>query len=72
MPIPKQQLQRLEDQLSAQESWLPTLRRKIAGLQDEASAYEMMLALGRDQSLLRVLGELYDRPELFDRARDDP
>ena len=72
MPIPKEQLQRLEEQLSAQERWLPTVRRRIAGLQDEVSAYEMILALGRDQSLLQVLGELYDRSELFDPIRDDP
>jgi hypothetical protein len=72
MPIPKEQLQRLEEQLSAQERWVPTLRRKIAGLEDEVSAYEMMLALGRDRSLLQVLDDLNDRPELFDRARDDP
>jgi hypothetical protein len=72
MPIPKEQLERLEEQLSAQERWVPTLRRQIAGLQDEVSAYEMMLALGRDRRLLQVLGELYDRPELLDRARDDP
>jgi hypothetical protein len=72
MPIPKEQLERLEEQLSAQERWVPTLRRQIAGLQDEVSAYEMMLALGRDRRLLRVLGELYDRAELFDRVRDDP
>jgi hypothetical protein len=72
MPIPREQLRRLEEQLSAQGRWLATLRRQIAGLQDEVSAYEMMLALGRDQSLLQVLGELYDRPELFDQACDDP
>jgi hypothetical protein len=72
MPIPKEQLQRLDEQLSAQECWLPTLRRRIAGLQDEVSAYEMMLALGRDHNLLQVLEELYDRPELFDQACDDP
>jgi len=72
MPIPREQLQRLQEQLSAQECWLPTLRRRIAGLQDEVSAYEMMLALGRDQSLLQALEELYDRPELFARACEDP
>jgi hypothetical protein len=32
MPIPKDQLQRLEEQLSAQERWVPTVRRKIARL----------------------------------------
>ena len=65
MPIPEAQLRRLEEALSAEERWLHTLQRHIAGLQDEVSAYELILALGRDQNLLRVLGELYDRPELL-------
>jgi hypothetical protein len=72
MPIPEDHLQRLNENLSAQERWLCTLRRKIAGLQDEASAYEMIGALGRDQTLLQVLSDLYDRPELFERAADEP
>lgn len=72
MPIPDDHLQRLEEDLSAQERWLRTLRRHIAGLQDEVSAYEMILALGRDQSLLRALQDLHDRPELFEPASDDP
>jgi hypothetical protein len=72
MPIPEEHLQRLEENLSAQERWLRTLRRHVEGLQDEVSAYEMMLALGRDQRLLRALEDLYDRPELFEQAADDP
>jgi hypothetical protein len=72
MPIPEDHLQRLGENLLAQERWLRTLRRHIAGLQDEVSAYEMLLALGRDQSLLRALDDLYDRPELFERVSDDP
>ena len=40
MPIPEEHLQRLEENLLAQERWLSTLQRHIAGLQDEVSAYE--------------------------------
>jgi hypothetical protein len=72
MPIPDGHLQRLKENLLAQERWLRTLRRHIAGLEDEVSAHEMILALGRDQGLLRVLEDLYDRPELFERASDRP
>ena len=72
MPIPEDHLQRLEENLLAQERWLRTLRQHIAGLQDEVSAYEMILALGRDQRLLRVLEDLCDRPELFEEAAGDP
>ena len=72
MPIPEDHLQRLEENLLAQERWLRTLRQHIAGLQDEVLAYEMILALGRDQRLLRVLGDLCDQPELFDEAAGDP
>ena len=72
MAIPEDHLKRLEENLSAQEHWLPTLKRHIAGLLDEASAIETMLALGRDQRLLRVLEELYDQPKLFERACDEP
>ena len=72
MAIPEKHLQRLEENLAAQERWLQTLRRHIDGLQDEVSAYETMLALGRDESLLRLLEDLYDQPELFERASDDP
>ena len=68
MAIPENHLQRLEENLAAQQRWLHTLRRHIDGLQDEVSAYETMLALGRDESLLRVLEDLYDQPELFERA----
>jgi hypothetical protein len=72
MPIPEGHLRRLQEDLSAQERWLHTLQRHIAGLQDEASAYEMILALGRDQGLLRVLEDLYDEPELFERTSAGP
>ena len=72
MPIPEDQLRRLDENLVAQESWLGTLRRHIAGLQDEVSAYETMLALGRDQGVRRVLEELHDRRELFDQAAENP
>jgi hypothetical protein len=72
MPIPEGHRQRLEENLAAQERWLRSLRRHIDGLQDEVSAYETMIALGRDQALLEVLEDLYDRPELFESAADDP
>ena len=72
MPIPEGRLRRLEEDLSAQERWLRTLQRHIARLQDEALAYEMILALGRDQRLLGVLENLYDEPELFERAAAEP
>jgi hypothetical protein len=72
MPIPEGHLQRLKENLAAQEHWMRTLQRQIAGLQDEVSAYEMILALGRDESLLRALEDLYDRPELFERVSDEP
>jgi hypothetical protein len=72
MPIPEGQLRRLKEDLSAQERWLRTLQRHIAALQDEASAYEMILALGRDQRLLEVLEDLYDEPELFEPAAAEP
>jgi hypothetical protein len=72
MPIPEHHLRRLDENLSAQENWLANLQRHIAGLQDEASAYEVMLALGRDQDLLHVLEELHDQPELFEQVADDP
>jgi len=61
MPIPEGRLRRLEEDLSAQERWLRTLQRHIARLQDEALAYEMILALGRDQRLLGVLENLYGK-----------
>jgi hypothetical protein len=72
MPIPGEHLRRLEEDLSAQERWLPTLRRHIAGLLDEVAAIETMLALGRDQGLLQVLENLNDQPELFEQAYDEP
>jgi len=72
MPIPDDHLQRLEADLSGRERWLRTLRLQIAGLEDEASAHEMILVLGRDPDLLQVLHELYDRPELGERIAQDP
>jgi hypothetical protein len=70
--IPAEHLKRLEAGLSAHESWLATLRRQIEGLEAEASAHEMMLRLGRDPGLRRVLGELHDQPELGERIAADP
>jgi uncharacterized protein HemY len=72
MSIPEDHVRRLEENLGAQERWMATLRRRIEGLQDEVSACETMLTLGRDPNLLRALGELYDRPKLFEQAADDP
>jgi hypothetical protein len=72
VPIPDDHLQRLEADLSAREGWLRTLRRQIATLEDEASAHEMILALGRDPDLLLVLHELHDHPELGQRIAEEP
>lgn len=72
MAIPVEHLKRLEADLSTHESWLTTLRRQIEGLEAEASAHEMMLRLGRDPELRRVLGELHDQPELGERIAADP
>jgi hypothetical protein len=72
VPIPDDHLQRLEADLSAREGWLRTLRRQIATLEDEASAHEMILALGRDPDLLHVLHELHDHPELGQRIAEEP
>jgi hypothetical protein len=70
--IPSEHLKRLEEGLSGHESWLRTLRRQIEGLEAEASAHEMVLRLGRDRELHRVLGELHDQPELSERIAEDP
>ena len=72
MPFPEGHLQRLEEDLAAQERWLYTLRRHIAGLQDRVSAHEKIIALGRDQILLRAVEDLYEQRELFEHASDDP
>jgi hypothetical protein len=70
--IPATHLKRLEADLSAHESWLTTLRRQIEGLEAEAAAHEMMLRLGRDRELHRVLDELHDQPKLGRRIAEDP
>ena len=72
MGIPSEHLKRLAVELSSHESWLGTLRRQIEGLEAEAAAHEMMLRLGRDRNLHRVLDELHDQPELGSRIGDDP
>lgn len=72
MPVPDEHLEHLEADLLGRQGWLRTLQRQIASLQDEASAHEMILALGRDPDLLRVLDELYDQPELAGRIAQDP
>ena len=72
MGIPSEHLKRLEVELSSHESWLGILRRQIEGLEAEAAAHEMMLRLGRDSKLHRVLDELHDQPELGSRIGADP
>ena len=72
MGIPSEHLKRLEEELAGHENWLRTLRRQIEGLEAEASAHEMVLRLGRDRELHRVLGELHDQPELSERIVEGP
>ena len=72
MGIPSEHLKRLEEELSGHESWLRTLRRQIEGLEAEAAAHEMMLRLGRDRELHRILDELHDQPTLARRIAEDP
>lgn len=72
MPIPPEHLERLEAELSEHESWLRTLRRQIAALEAEAEAHEMMLRLGRDPDLHRVLDEWHERPNLGKRIAKNP
>jgi len=72
VPIPDDHLQRLEADLLARERRLRTLGRQILTLEDEASAHEMILTLGRDPGLLRVLHELHDDPELGEPIAEDP
>jgi xanthine/CO dehydrogenase XdhC/CoxF family maturation factor len=72
VPIPRDHLERLESQLAEHESWLRTLRLKIEALEAEASAHEMVLRLGRDLDLRRVLDELHDQPNLAERIAKDP
>ena len=72
MPIPPEHLERLEAELSDHESRLRTLRPQITALEAEASAHEMVLMLGRNPDLLRVLNELHDQPDLGERIAKDP
>jgi hypothetical protein len=73
VPIPREHVERLEaEQLSGHESWLRTLRRQVEGLEAEASVHEMMLRLGRDAELRRVLDELHDQPDLAERIANEP
>jgi hypothetical protein len=72
MPIPREHLDRLEAELSDHESRLRTLQPQITALEAEASAHEMVLRLGRNPELLRVLNELHDEPDLGERIAKDP
>jgi hypothetical protein len=70
--IPDDHLQRLEADLAVHEARLRTLRLQIALIQDEVSAHERIVALGRDPEVLRVVHELCDQPELAERIAQDP
>ncbi|MET0738462.1 MAG: hypothetical protein ABWZ89_15110 [Acidimicrobiales bacterium] len=72
MGIPSEHLKRLDEELAGHESWLRTLRRQIEGLEAEAAAHELLLMLGRDRELHRVLDALHDQPELAGRIAKDP
>jgi hypothetical protein len=71
MPLPEKHLSRLEADLSARERWLQTLQLQITALQEEASAHETILALGRDPEIIQLLHELHDSPELRNRIAQD-
>jgi hypothetical protein len=72
MPVPEDHLRLLEADLAGRKQWLNTVQVKIAGLQDEVSAHEMILALGSDPAVLQVLHDLHDHPELGEQIGRDP
>lgn len=72
MGVPSEHRKRLEEELDGHERWLWTLRRQIEGLEAEAQAHEVMLRVGRDLSVHRVLDELHDQPALGRSLAEDP
>lgn len=72
MPIPHDQLKRLEADLAGREHWVRSLQRHIAGLHDELSAHETIIALGRNPSVLQVIHELHDQPGLGEEIARNP
>lgn len=72
MPVPPSHRERLESDLCGRERWLVALRRGIAVLEDEARAHEVILSLGRDPGVLRLVDELHDEPALCERMTGEP
>jgi hypothetical protein len=72
MPIPADQLERLQEGLAEHVERAESLRRHIADMEAEAEAHEAIVRVGQDERLLEALGELYDDPELAKRISEDP
>jgi hypothetical protein len=72
MPIPAEQLERLQEGLAEHIERAESLRRHIADMEAEAEAHETIVRVGRDGTLIEALGELYDDPELAGRISEDP
>jgi hypothetical protein len=64
MPVPAKQLQRLRVDLQEHEERLADLQSRIQELKDESIVHQTLLTLGRDDKVLNLLHEVYDRPEL--------
>lgn len=72
MPIPPDQLKRLESDLSGHQDRMTSLRTSITNMSEEADVHDLILGLGRSKAILTALSEIYDNPRKLDELGRDP
>jgi len=70
--LPQEQIDNLISQLQGHQQRLQQLKRQMKTLSEEAAVHEKLVQMGQDQSILSVLGSLYNRPELATEAAQNP
>jgi hypothetical protein len=72
MPIPEEQLRKLDGALWEHEVRMKVISRSIRSMEAEKQAHEALLKLGQSQQVREALGEIYDDPEAGRSVVDDP
>jgi hypothetical protein len=72
MPIPRQHREDLARQLQVHRERLNTLQSQIEHMQVELEVQQVVLSLGNNEALLRVLDTVVDDPTEAARASENP
>jgi hypothetical protein len=72
MALPKTHMQRLKRDLAEHSTEIGKLEEQRRALSHASALHKALVELGSDENLIGALGELYDRPDLFGEAAQNP